>query len=495
MANNMRKMAVISAVLGLFGGNAMALIDITLTPNTAWDVGTGGPGSWVSPSPYTLRNNGESVRVNVRGSDSPNWRLSNVAGVNAFAVEWGADPVWHSILSRDTEMFPALVNGEQQSFNFRYHSPTFVTPLINTPQPSKMVFTAVSQYLGSWNLATASNISASDQVMAVGPDGAVHVLFYDSVDQHLKYFKWDGSGEPAISANIEPERINMMDPGHQMAISVGLDGVPHIAYAFNDFNGNYLFRYARLSGATWLLKAIDTNGYYLLQPGQNYPVNLAFAIDGSGNPHVVFPASGQENKIVYGVSTDNGQTWDIKEVDTGASCSIKLDSNGVPHIAYHTSSYEGAVSPAGLKYAKWNPTAGQWDKVSIDNSEYAGLYPSLALDSKNNPYIAYTYYDNAGVGAVRVAKPDDKGNWGYVSVKNVEGYPSLYLDRSGYPALAFRDYSNNQVEFVRWTGTEWLSTVAGSDPSTNPSLGFDLNGRPHVVYSVSDGQIKYAMWQ
>jgi hypothetical protein len=494
MANNTRKLAVISAVLGLFSGNAMALIDISLAPNTAWDVGTGGPGSWVSPSLYTLRNNGEAVRVNVRGSDSPNWRLSNVAGVNAFAVEWGADPVWHSILSSDTEMFPAFLNGEQRSFNLRYHSPTFVTPLINTPQPSKMVFTAVSQYLGSWNLATASNISAYDQAMAVGPDGAVHVVFYDGVDQHLKYFKWDGSGEPAISANIEPERINMMDPGHQMSISVGLDGNPHIAYAFNDLNGNYLLRYARLSGAIWVLNAIDNGS--LVQPGQSYPVNIALALDAGGNPHVAYPVANSENKISYGVSADNGQTWAFKEVDNGASCSIKVDSEGVPHIAYHTSSYEGSISPAGLKYAKWNPAAGQWDKVSIDNSEYAGLYPSLALDSKNNPYIAYAYYDNAGVGAVRFAKPDDKGNWGYVSVKNVEAYPSLCLDRSGYPALAFRDYSNNsQVEFVRWTGTEWLSTVAGSDASTNASLGFDLDGRPHVVYSMSDGQIKYAKWQ
>ena len=36
----------------------------------------------------------------------------------------------------------------------------------------------------------------------------------------------------------------------------------------------------------------------------------------------------------------------------------------------------------------WNGTT--WDKVEVDNADYAGYYTSLALDSLNRPHICYS---------------------------------------------------------------------------------------------------------
>ena len=74
-----------------------------------------------------------------------------------------------------------------------------------------------------------------------------------------------------------------------------------------------------------------------------------------------------------------GGSWNIETVDSSSgSVSIALDSSNNPHIAYGENS---------LKYAYYNGSS--WSIETVDSVSSGTVYNSLTLDSSNNPHIAY----------------------------------------------------------------------------------------------------------
>ncbi|MBK9094043.1 MAG: hypothetical protein IPM84_14975 [Anaerolineae bacterium] len=83
-----------------------------------------------------------------------------------------------------------------------------------------------------------------------------------------------------------------------------------------------------------------------------------------------------------------GYTWDIrcvdcpKALDELSTRSLRLDSQGRPHIAY---------GGDHLYYA-WHDGSA-WQLETVDSGVRVGAYASLALDSNGSPHIGY--FDSA----------------------------------------------------------------------------------------------------
>ncbi len=180
--------------------------------------------------------------------------------------------------------------------------------------------------------------------------------------------------------------------------------------------------------------------------------------------------------------------WYIMMVDTTDwsgvyGTSIALDSVGIPHIAYCR--YNGP----GLMYASFNSEDSTWilesvfDSAGVKAPRIAGIYSSLAFDSKGYPHISYF---SSGLGYAW------KDNLGWHTTQPYPGAwisgTSLVLDKYDYPhigysvdwtyttALVFHTYQDES----NWH-TEVVDTIFTGSPR-NVTMAVDKENHIHISY-------------
>jgi len=120
----------------LSSANLMAAIGVKVIPNS-WYVGTGGAGTWVSPSTFLVENIGtDPAKMNIRATNTQNWTLGPSPALNIFAIQWGTEPNWNSITTGNTELVPSLAGGGSFPFYLRYQSPT---DILTKPSPKHSI--------------------------------------------------------------------------------------------------------------------------------------------------------------------------------------------------------------------------------------------------------------------------------------------------------------------------------------------------------------------
>lgn len=460
MGNKIKELVVISAALGLLSSNAMALIDVTLTPNTPWDVGSGGyvAEGIKNTTPYTVQNTGEAVRFNIRGTSSQDWNLGEAPGLDTFAIRWAG-----ALGVTEEEWFPVrtfdkVLNDNSASLDFylRYYPPRYLSKSVGE-QVSKVVLSAVSSFIGAWTSEEPLDLSGSAGMaptIVVGANGDFHVLYGDQI-MGLKYAKWSGAGAFSFQ-NI----VGGGGSGNSMVL--GSDGKPYVIYS------------DKTSGEGVMLIGLDEqkvetrlgfNGSY-----------FSLAMDKDNNIHVAADSGGE---ILY--SKYNGSSWSAPQViDSGGRPAIQVDSNNAPHIVY---------TNYGLKYARWNRTSNAWDvPVQLSHTDNTGENVMMRVDSKDNLHIVYMDYPTSSIGYGRY----DGGKWEFQQLGNGEN-PNISLFENGYPSVAYLTQDGVLV-CKRWTGTEWLeSAVDPSGTEDRPGIVVDLQGRPHLFYR--NNGLKHSSWQ
>jgi len=180
--------------------------------------------------------------------------------------------------------------------------------------------------------------------------------------------------------------------------------------------------------------------------------------------------------------------WDIDIVDSIGNVaqytSIAVDSNDNPHIAY----CDTTNGEYDLMYA--NKIGSFWNIEPVETAGKTGLYASLALDTSNNPHISYQDGPNGDLKyAVKVG-----GVWNTEivdSVGNVGWYTSLVLDSSNNPHISYHDATKALLKYTTKINGSWIFETVGDGKES--SITFDFTGNLHIAFASNVGYVIHAV--
>lgn len=178
--------------------------------------------------------------------------------------------------------------------------------------------------------------------------------------------------------------------------------------------------------------------------------------------------------------------WHSEEVEPAidvygiSEYSLRIDSQGIPHIAYVQS---GFLYHAWLDHSGWQ--AQKVSSASVSSPPVVSP-PSLALNAGEFPYISF--HDTDGLKAAIW----DGAAWDIQSVDTAgTGRSSIALDGLGKPHISYD--SNEGLKYASMTGSGWVS-VPVDNQGSDSSLAIDSSGTPHIGYFASGVKVNYATW-
>ncbi len=320
-----------------------------------------------------------------------------------------------------------------------------------------------------WNLETVVHSSDLGQYNSLALDSVdnPHISYLDTYSDALKYAHWTGS----------EWAFQVIDSGPgltQSAIALDSANNPYVIYIDNDS-----LKYAYLTGSDWITQTVALGGV---------AGTADLALDTSGNPHISYYSTQPGHGLEYAYWT--GSTWltQTVESDAGLYTSIALDKEGKPHISYCSYTvvaYDRGtyLAVTGIKYARW--TGSTWITQTVDTNiygqQYATHHISIALNSTDIPYIAYS--NGHGVMNAYWA-----GNtWVIQTVADWGEIPSLGIDHANIPHIAYQQaslypYTEASLKYASWTGSTWASQIVASGVDRHFALALDSSNNPRISY-------------
>jgi hypothetical protein len=162
----------------------------------------------------------------------------------------------------------------------------------------------------------------------------------------------------------------------------------------------------------------------------------------------------------------------------GRSCSMALDSDGLPHIAY-------LDETAGTLNVARKASDGRWAVEVVDGADNGGWPGTLGgevgrmisavLDTKDREWIAYR---DIHTGSIKVAgrQPDE---WAIIEVEedtDLGSWISAALDRDGNMALAYHDRDEGVLKYA-WNQDGSLMQIV-ADPGESVAVNGAVQRRP-----------------
>jgi len=298
----------------------------------------------------------------------------------------------------------------------------------------------------------------------------IHISYFDDVNDHLKYATFDGTSW--ITSVIDSSG----DGGHHSSLVVDSNDHIHVAYAANVVNE---LRYAVYDGNSWALSVVGP------ARADSFDSSTSITVDANNNPHISYFDKITPYSLMY--SAFDGTTWTTHTVDNtaqhnGVLSEIAVDSAGGVHI-----SYTGPITTSNawfLKYAHYD--GGSWSKTMIG----PGIYSSIAIDSNDNPRIAYGKQNGYGMGEYRL----QSGSWynSYVYQGGIHGgqHVALVIDdddvshiasRRSTPSLSTGYALVYSTDISGGWETDIVDTQSG--PIRYSDIALDSQGYPHIAYT------------
>jgi len=288
--------------------------------------------------------------------------------------------------------------------------------------------------------------------------------------------------------------------GSHVSVAINQHGTTYISYYAS---GNKDLKMATQVGSggncgtdnAWYCETVDSSG--------DVGTYSSIAIDPTTNLPVIAYGS-KPTSLKLATAWSGG--WDIRTITDvwNSYASVKIDSTGAAHVAYH--GWGTGCTNNCLMYAKRVSTGvgncgeSNFQCDAIDSNAKVGYYVSLALDSSEQPRIAY--YDGSN-GGLWYAQPDTPGNcgpgntWGCFQVSSGSGvgqYASLGISNSNISHIAYYDATAGKLMYAVQVGSEgncgplgsWqcdeLAIMGTSKHTRDVALAVDKAGAPIIAY-------------
>jgi hypothetical protein len=127
-----------------------------------------------------------------------------------------------------------------------------------------------------------------------------------------------------------------------------------------------------------------------------------------------------------------------------------------------------------------------WETETVDESGWVGIDPMIAVDSDNNPHIAYYDQGNRNLkyayfdGSSWTAETVDSGG-------DVGEEPGIDVDSNGIPHISYEDHTNSALRYATKKNGVWdvttIDSVTVDIEAMSTSLKVDSNDNIHIAYS------------
>ncbi len=364
----------------------------------------------------------------------------------------------------------------------------------------------------SWNVSLA--LDSSDNPVAAWQKLATTSTY----EIYVK--RWDGSSWVEVGTGSATDGGVSDKSGASKRPSLALDSSDNPVVAWSDnTSGNYEIYVKRWNGSSWQdIGGSASGGGISDNIGPSKRPSLA--LDSSDNPVVAWSDHTSGNREIY-IKRWNGISW--VEVGTGSATdggisvnsghsmrpSLALDSSDNPVVAWG----DGSSPDEQIYIKRWNGIS--WVEVGTGSATDGGISvnsghsmrPSLALDSSDNPVVAWgdgsspdeQIYIKRWNGSSWVEVGTGSATDGGISDNSGDSWkPSLALDSSDNPVVAWNDYTyapSCKIYIKRWDGTSWVEVGTGSatdggisddsGDSYYASLALTSSGNPAVAWNGS----------
>jgi hypothetical protein len=373
--------------------------------------------------------------------------------------------------------------------------------------------------------------------IAVDSKGYAHIAWYSVTpagNLQIYYLYWNGIQwvDAAGSAGQEEKNIsNTPSNAEYPRLALDSHDNPHIAWEDGPDTDRQVM-YSRWNGSAWVTAAGNPGHDVLDAP--YYSGHPSIALDAADRAHIVWMNQvGSDDTLsdIY-YAQWNGVTWTSAAGGAygniydsgyyGAWPDICIDHAGVSHVTW----MDGPDDNTDIYYLKFNGTAwvdasgtGQAG-INISNTPEYSSWPSIAVDSGNNPHIVFEDDDEGGQNIYYLhwngsAWVDVTGaGTSQISVSQTYHYatvPTIKIDKNDVPHVVWSEGAMETCDIfdVKWNGTSWtdeagsVTTYKDIYPdilnSEWASMALDSGGNPHIAWSdgvvLQQHDIYYLHWK
>ncbi|MBI4691149.1 MAG: Ig-like domain-containing protein [Nitrospirae bacterium] len=321
----------------------------------------------------------------------------------------------------------------------------------------------------------------------------------DGIGNNLGTVSWSvtTASSASFTYHITPDSHNS-DVGQYNSIAISpVDGKAYIAYKNTTDGGIYVI-FSDGNNFGWWDGGINPFKVAAPANGSAAILNSAFAIDNSGNLHIVYQDT--VNGIIHAVVwTTGGVTYDnlysFTPVSSGkdASPDIAIDSSNGIHISFYD------PDNTALRYFT-NINGGVWQNAIVDTGESTddpGYNSSIEINSGIIYISYYDYHSTNSNGNLKYVRGYMDGSGVWVSLEgpitldstgDVGEHSSLAL-YNGSVYIAYYDGTNSNIKLITNASGSWISStivsgliVSGLSAETLFPFIIEPNGIMHMGY-------------